>query len=224
MKQIVTIADLLGIIQRYEHYLLGKIEYSSDGWPILRKEWFLNEWPDLMITYSNRNNTLVVDRSRTVLCFFDKDSHIYPRFVNLFEELDTYRLFLGVVAPDITVTRDMDIEMQRAIMLTNQLFMAILAVNGIKVVLNTRCGIAKTTECFRNMPRRTMCASGFLGCRNSRNLTEASLYVNKVLSLRPDKLMIYGKQDKKVNEQLDILGMDYRYYGDFHRLSTGRCA
>ncbi len=224
MKHIVTIADLLEIIQQYEQYLQGKLEFSSDGWPILNKEWFLNEWPDLMITYTNRNNELVADKSRTVLCFYDKDSYIYPRFVNLLEELNTYRLFLGVVAPDITVTRDMDIEMQRAIMLANQLFMAILATNGIKVILNTRCGIIKTTECFRNVPRRIMCASGFLGCKNSKSLAEAALYVNKVLSIRPDKLMIYGKQDKRVNEQLDTLGVNYRYYEDFHRLSTGRCA
>lgn len=224
MKQIATIADLLDIIRQYEYYLKGKTEFTSDGWPVLKKEWFLNKWPDLMITYANRNNKLVVDKNRTVLCFYDKDSHIYPRFVNLLDELSTYKLFLGIVAPDITVTSDMDVEMQRAIMLANQLFMAILAVNGIKVVLNTRCGILKTTECFRNMPRRIMCASGFLGCKNSKSLAEAALYVNKVLSLRPDKLMIYGKHDKMVNEQLDALGINYRYYEDFHRLSIGRCA
>ena len=224
MRQIVSIAELLMIVSQYTDYLQGKISFSSDGWPVLKREWFLNEWPEMMITYSNRNNNIVSDRGRTVLCFYSKDKQIYPRFINLYEEIKNYRLFMGVVGPDITVTRDMDVEMQKLIMLANQLFMAILAVNGIKVVLNTRCGMQKTAECFCNVPKRIMCASGFLGCKNSKNLAEASLYVNKVLSLRPDKLMIYGKQDKKVNEQLDALGVTYRYYGDFHRLSTGRCA
>ncbi len=204
-------------------YLQGKVHFAPDGWPIMEREWFLDVWPDELVPYPNRNNKLYHNKHNSTLCYYCADNRIYPRFNNLFQEIGSYKAFQGVVGPDITVTRDMDIELQQSIMLANQLFMAILAVNGIKVVLNTRCGGLATVSCFRYLPKGIMCASGFLGCSNSRTTSEASIYVNKVLSLRPSKLLVYGKQDELVNQQLDTLGINYRYYEDFHRISCRRC-
>ena len=68
-----------------------------------------------------------------------------------------------------------------------------------------------------------MCCSGFLGCEVSKNIEEASEYVNKILCIFPSKLMIYGKKDPLVNEQLDNLGIDYKYFDDFHTASKRRC-
>lgn len=44
--------------------------------------------------------------------------------------------FMGVIGSDLTVTSDTDLEWQEAIMLVNQLYMAVLAVNNVKVVQN----------------------------------------------------------------------------------------
>lgn len=204
-------------------YLQRKVHFAPDGWPIMEREWFLDVWPDELVPYPNRNNKLYSNKHNSALCYYCADNRIYPRFYNLFQEIESYKAFLGVVGPDITVTRDMDIELQQSIMLANQLFMAVLAVNGIKVILNTRCGVSATESCFRHYPKKIMCASGFLGCSNSRTASEASIYVNKVLSLRPSKLLVYGKRDELVNQQMDTLGINYRYYEDFHRISHRRC-
>lgn len=112
----------------------------------------------------------------------------------------------------------MDLELQDTIILANQLFMAILAVNGIKVVLNTRIGNKNFTEYFKNIPHFTMCASGFLGCKNAKSHLEANSYVNKICYLFPEKLLLYGKKDILVNEQLNNLGINYKYYEDFHTM------
>lgn len=121
--------------------------------------------------------------------------------------------------PDITITRDMDFEMQEMIMLANQLFVATLVVNNIKIIFNTRNGTLNTLNCFKHVPRHVMCASGFLGCDNSSDIFSSSPYVNKILRLMPSKLLIYGKHDYIVDQQLESLGINYRYYSDFHTRS-----
>lgn len=34
--------------------------------------------------------------------------------------------------------------------------------------------------------------------------------------IMPNKLVIYGKHDSLIDTQLDTLGINYRYYVDFH--------
>ena len=107
-------------------------------------------------------------------------------------------------------------------MLANQLFMAVLAVNGIKVVMNTRSGNADSYKCFRYIPKGVMCSSSFLGCHSARNYDESIEYINKVLYLRPSKLLIYGKKDIIIENRLEMLGVNYRRMDDFRRSKTFR--
>ena len=111
----------------------------------------------------------------------------------------------------------MDSEWQEYIFLLNQLFVAVLAVNGIKIVCNTRSAGLDVSRAFRNIPNNVMIASGFLGCHSSVSEQDFT-YLTKILTLLPDKLIIYGKQDAKVEKQLDTMGINYRVYKDFHRL------
>lgn len=215
-KSINTIMDLFQIVETMKNYIDSRIGFDEDGWPIFEPEHFLTIWPKNMITYQNRNNSRISDKKNTVLCFYTSDNQIYRRFRKIEEDIPIYREFAGIVFPDITVTRDMDVELQNAIILANHMFAAVLAVEGIKLVFNTRCGVKDTQKSFRNIPRNVMCSSGFLGCVNSSDELSASSYTNKILSLLPKKLLIYGKQDKYVDEQLDELGIDYKYYLDFH--------
>jgi hypothetical protein len=223
-KHIYSISDLLNIISLMYQYLQGRIEFSCDGWPVFKKEHFLEVWPDLVVTFRDRKSALVKNKKKTLLCFFTADCRIYPRFVKVFKEINTYKEFLGVVEPDVTVTQDMDVELQEVIMLANQLFIAALAVNGVRIVLNTRSGNKDTLSCFKYIPRGVVCASGFLGCEKSKNYWEAATYTDKVLGLMPERLIIYGKQDQLIDEQLDAIGIAYRYYEDFHTLSKRRAS
>lgn len=215
----MTLLELMHITDEFYRYTYGKIKFDSDGWPVFQKEHFLDAWPRDVVTYENRTSSLISPEAETVLCFYMGDVQNFRRFRKLSNDIPVYQRYLGVVIPDITVTRDMDWEMQDMLMLANQLFAAVLAVNGIKIVFNTRSGIQATTRHFKNVPRHVMCASGFLGCRKVENAISAMPYINKILGLLPEKLMIYGKHDIVVDHQLDILGIDYRYYPDFHTRS-----
>ena len=217
MHSINNLADLLEAINDLYMLLDGKIDFDAEGWPIFQRDHFLSEWPDDIVTYVNRKNKLIVVRNKTLLCHFASDSQNYRRFLKIMEDIAEYQKYLGAVFPDITVTKDMDAEMQELVLLANQLYAAVLAVNGIKLVANTRCGSKLTQKYLRHIPRNVMWASSFLGCHKTSNTSETAEYINKILGLMPSKLIIYGKQDPAVNDQLDTLGINYRYNEDFHR-------
>ena len=218
----MTLFELMHIVDELYRCAYGKIEFDSAGWPVFRKEHFLDKWPRDMVTFENRTSNLILSEAETVLCFYMGDVQNFRRFKNFSNDISIYQRYLGVVVPDITVTRDMDYEMQEMMMLANQLFAAVLAANNIKIVFNTRNGISSTACHFRNVPRHIMCASGFLGCKNAEDAISAAPYINKILRLMPEKLLIYGKHDIAVDNQLNLLGIDYRYYSDFHTRS--KCA
>ena len=168
-----------------------------------------------MVTFKERKSSLVVNPSKTVLCFYCPDERIYPRLDRVLLEIEEYRRFMGVVSTDVTVTKDMDIEWQRSTMLINQLFMAILAVNDIKVVLNLRNGLPETLDCFSTIPKGVTCASGLLGCMPTRDDTDFS-YMEKLLKVLPSRVLLYGRNDPVMNRQLDLLGIPFRRYPDVH--------
>ena len=215
----MNLYDLMQITDEFYQYAQCKISFDSDGWPIFKREHFLDEWPLDMVTYDNRTSKLIAPKAETLLCFYMGDIQNYRRFANLHKDIPIYQQYKGVVIPDITITYDMDYELQSMLMLANQIFAAVLAVNGVKIVFNTRNGSVNTLKHFRNIPRHIMCASGFLGCQNTSNAINAAQYINKILSLMPSKLLIYGKPDNAVSEQLACLGIDYHYYADFHTRS-----
>ena len=216
--QIKNFLDIFVVADEIYQYLEDKeIEFDEEGFPVFTKEMFLTEWPDLVIPFSQRKNRRVINRSRTVVCFFDKDQKLYPRISKVLSEIEEYKTFMGAIGLDITITEDMDDEWQRAIALMNQLFLAVLAVNGIKIIINTRTGGLASKNIFKNIPQDVMAASGFLGCDGLKQENDFS-YLEKILMLLPNKLIIYGKHDLTVEKQLDVMGIDYRVYTDFHRL------
>ncbi len=215
----MNLFELLCVTDEFRQYTQNKIDFDSNGWPIFKKEHFLDKWPSDMITFEHRTNKLVSPESETLLCFYMSDVQNFRRFRKIQDDLPIYKHYLGVVVPDVTITRDMDNEMQEMMMLANQLFAAVLVANNIKIVFNTRSGNSSISYHFGNIPRNVMCASGFLGCKNSKDVVSASPYINKILGLMPEKLVIYGKHDVVIDEQLDLLGFEYRYYSDFHTRS-----
>lgn len=214
-----SIMMLHHFISRAYYYLKDSIDFNKEGWPIFSKDMFLDEWPNYVVPYSHKNSKYIHDNKKTVLCFYSSDIEILPRFEKLLNEISIYKKYLGVVIPDLSVTPDMDYEMQSFIMLANQLFGAVLAVNGIKIIFNTRVGNNETISLLRNIPIGVMCSSGFLGCYNSKSEYESSQYIDKILSLLPSKLLIYGKKDEPTLTLLGNLGINYRRYDDFHTFS-----
>ena len=208
--------DLFRVIDEFREYLDARgFAFSLEGLPIFEREMFLKEIPDLLVPVSQRKNKHIKDIKKTAIVFYVEDERIYPRLNNLLGELDYYKNFMGVVEPDTTVTEDMDLEWQKAIIYLNQLAMAVLAVNGIKIVCNTRAGTSETLEMFRYIPSNVMVASGFRGGVPQRVRHIGYIYLSKVLILRPSYVLIYGSCVKSVLEQLDLMGISHKEYKAF---------
>lgn len=223
-RSIKSLADMFILIVDMKNYLDGKIDFDVEGKPAFKKEFFLQDWPKAVVPYDNRNGSKVIDKASTVLCFFEGDRRIYPRMKQIFKEIEIYRQYMGVTFPDITITEDMDAEWQDVIIVLNQLFAAILAVNGIKIICNTRIGGDNTIKCMDNIPRGIMGISGFYGCNKSRNFLDALRYINKMIFWGLERVIIYGKEDKLINDLLQVNGIAYRYYPVYRKLcSGGKC-
>jgi len=215
---INNLIDVIDVTNDFLMYLNGKIDLSKDGFPVFTQNMFLNEEPELMVPYYNRHSKIVNDTKKTAICFFGSDESLYRRIENVYEDLDEYRLYQGVIGLDITVTADMDPEWQDAIMLLNQLFLAVLAVNDVKIIMNARTGSSSSIRNLMGLPKNILWATSFLGCNKLNAETDFS-FISKILGLLPSKLLIYGKHDKIAENQLTVMGIPYRTYTDFHRLS-----
>lgn len=217
-----SILDLFEIESKYREYLLSKhVLFDKNDRPVFQKNMFLDSWPETVVTFHNRNNKkLVRNPKSTVICFFESDSNIHVRLEKVFDDLEEYKRFMAVAGIDMTITADMDKELQDLIVSINYMFMMILAINGIKILFNTRSGSLDIYSLFGCVPRGIMVVSGFLGCEKLKedNLT----YLKKIICLYPSKTLIYGKSDCNAEEQLDRFGFEYRRYRDVHSLTKRR--
>ncbi len=215
---IKNLTTFVKIAEEYIFYLKKcGIKFNKHGFPLLKREMFLDEWPGLILPYDFRKSSLNLNSKKTLICFYCGDKRIYPRLENLLGEIIEYRKFLGVATIDITVTSDMDEEWQDMIMLLHQLFMAVLAINGIKVIANLRTGGVRSVRNLDGIPKGVMWATGFLGC--AKESLDDFRFVSEVLHVMPSKLVIYGPEDQIALDKLDIVGINFRIYDDYHCLS-----
>lgn len=212
----LTLPWLIQIAERYiDIASVAGITFDELGFPLIPSECYAKSFPADLIDYPHRRSKHVMNPSSTAICFFMSDSLIYPRFERILQDVSEYRRFAGVVMPDITVTADMDLPWQALIMLFNQLFAAVLAINGIKIIANTRCGSLESSCYLKAIPKGVLCASGSLGCDR---LTEPYdyTYTAKILQMRPSTLLVYGKRDAIAVEQLRTMGIETISYADSH--------
>jgi len=210
--------DLLEVVAKLHKYLREKgVLLNERGFPELDKSNFLEDTPSLILPFDKRGSRFAQNKKEIVLCHFCSDKRIYPRIENVLRELEIYRKFMGAIASDITISSNMDKEWQDLIMLVNQLYMAVLAVNEIKIVPNLRYGSLVNLENLKAIPKNVVWGVGFLGCSDN---SEMDLdFIKSVLFVKPSKLLIYGKEDPVAMKQLDMMGISYKRFDDYHKLS-----
>lgn len=216
----MTMPWLIQMAEEFEAYLLAReVRFDVFGFPLVPSSCYASIVPGEMLPYTHRRSRLCVDASRAAICFFMSDRRIYPRFENLFDEIDGYRSYGAVVVPDLTVTADMDLPWQGLIMLLNQLFGAVLAINGIKIIANTRCGSPASKRYLEAIPKGVLCASGSLGCGVLSSKTDYG-FLSKLLLLMPSASLIYGKRDPIAFGQFSTMGIPVKRYPDIHTRSV----
>jgi len=207
----------------YNYLRQHNFQFNEYGFPVFRPEMFIDEWPEMVIPYKNRKHYIVKNPKKTLLCFYSPDIYLYPRIEKLEDDMEEYKRFMGCVFCDITVTWDLPQEMQEYLILVNHLHAAVLAVNGIKLAANLRIGNEETLKCLEGIPVNVMCASGFLGCKNLKGKYDFS-FLNKIMQVMPYKLILFGKKDRIVEEQLYKNGICFKRYGDYNENRRSRPA
>ena len=215
---IRNLVDLLKISEEYIAYLKHRgVKFNRSDFPLFKETMFLNEYPDFVVPYDFRNNCLVKNPEKTLLCFYCGDKRIYPRVEKILLDIKEYKRFLGVVAIDLTVTSDMDKEWQDMVMLLHQLFIATLVVNKVKVVANLRIGSLESADNLDTIPKEVMWATGFLGFEKEHFYDFR--FISSVLRVMPSRLVVYGPADLEALRKLEKLGIDCRIYDDYHKWS-----
>lgn len=194
------------------------MRFNDDGFPLVDRSCFLSERPAIIVPYSHRNARYVSDPVHTLICFHMSDALNYRRLEHVLDDLSEYHRFLAVSATDVTVTADMDPDWQAAVMLLNALFLAVLAVNGIKVVANLRCGARDSVRFLSWIPKGVACIASSLGCDGLPDPLDFS-FISKIMLVRPDPLLLYGKRDEVAIEQLRTMGFCPLCYPDAHAIS-----
>lgn len=212
----LTLPWLIQMAERYVSIVSkSKFAFDDSGFPLIPSECYAKRIPNDMIDYPHRRSRLIANPASTAICFFMGDSGIYPRLERLSYDIDEYRRYAAVVMPDVTVTSDMDLPWQAFIMLLNQLYIAAVASEGVKIIANTRCGSPESRRFLKTIPKGILCASGSLGCDNLNRPYDYA-FAEKILKLRPSALLIYGKKDSIANEQLATMGITVISYPDSH--------
>lgn len=219
---INNLNSLINFTNEMYIYLISKgMKFNENGFPIFDKSYFLFDYPDIIIPIQHWKSKFILNKKRTCLCFYCDDKFIYRRIDKIFDEINIYKEYMGIIEPDLTVTSDMDEEWQKFIILINQLILAFFCINGIKCIPNTRIGNDKMLILLNNFPKNIMFSSSFLGCKNTNSFESNDRYINKVLTLLPSGLVLYGKKNLVLNHKLSYLGFDFKQYRDFHSLSAG---
>ena len=86
------------------------IAFDEDGFPQLNRSCFLDDCPEAIVDFYHRRARFATNRKKTLIGHFREDRLNYRRIRKVLDDIEEYRLFMGVAATDITVTADMDKE------------------------------------------------------------------------------------------------------------------
>ncbi len=197
-------------------------KFASDGFPLIPDDCYCEDEPEYIAPWHHRS---YYPKEKTSICFCMPDDLLYPRFAEIFQNIEELRKYHSVCWMDISVSKNMNRETQRFNMLMNALYAAVLAYSGIKVIPSIRCGDEATICFLEKYKSAPLMFLGIHGCSRATDLAGYDEYITRCefIILYPKRLLLYGKPQKKEIEVLDDIGFSYRIYDDFRKLyKSGR--
>lgn len=211
------------IANRLVKYLKEKgIQFTEDGYPILKKEWYATTTPSKIVPF-NKKQYFSGEKDISI-CFFYCDESLYPRLERVIEELEIYKNYHSVCMMDISVSPYMLDEVQKFNLLLNLLFIAVLGSEGIKIIPSFRSGNSETLNVIEEcIPEPLFWVMGIVGTQKSKkNLYFDLLFLEKLLRLTPHKILCYGKPAKSTYLDLKDANIELLMYRDFRDLSYSK--
>jgi len=214
-KIIINIYDIA--VWLYYELIKNNIRFNKDGYPILKPEFILWQKPEYIRPFNHRNST--PDKSKTALCYFMKDDHLYKRLANLKNDLPLLSGYMGICGFDLSPRIEWDEDLQKFNILLSQMATIWLALQGIKIIPNFRLGNNSTFPAFNSYSNNIPFAVGALGCWKKNLSTEEKCYFKyKLLLKEPSFIYIYGKLEDELIEEIKESGIEYEIYPDFRQI------
>lgn len=204
------------LYDRMTSYLKDRdVSFDEEGFPILPSSCYSRKEPESIVPWNHRN--AAKDKENTALCFFMNDKLLYPRFNTIKEDAEKLISYSSFISMDVTVSRNMPVEVQEFNMRLNALYSAVLALKRDGTYIpSLRCGGVSTLNHLNRYRNPPFVAFGMHGCFHSDDTNyDSFLLRSKLMMVWPGKALLYGKPTKRDIEDLNDLGIPYRIYPDF---------
>lgn len=196
------------------------IVFSDDGYPIFTEDMLLKEEPTYVLPIGQ--TYAAIDKSKTLLVSFSNDANIYKQWETLKADIPKYKEYLGVAGFDLSPRINWDINLQKFNILLNMMVNAYLAINGIKIMPNFRTGCLETMHVLNHYPQGSWYAVGALGCARGHVRLNEMYLRTKIILTDPNMLIYYGKLKPEYESILNEMGIPYKVFPDFQRVSRGK--
>ena len=169
-----------------------------NGFAILPEEAIYREDIEMITPFVNRSDIPENLKSTSLICYFMHDERLFPRLRKIDQDIAVLKEFGGICGFDLSPSIGMLKPRQRFSLFINSLYNCYCAVNGIKVLPNSRSGEIGLVDQSKNYYKDAPCVTGMLGCRNNGfkkyGLFQLKYFIRQV---HPSVLYVYGALSKK---------------------------
>ena len=179
------------------HLKESDIDFEN-GVAVLKKEFIYQDEVSMVSTYKYRNDIPNELKKTSLLTYFMPDDNLFNRIKKLEEEIPIMREYGGICGFDLSPSVGMLRPRQRFSILINSIFNASCAIQGVKILPNSRVGDLGTMSMSKSFPDGVNFITGKHGC-NSYGFKEYGLYqlCVQIHEKQPHILYVYGKVSLK---------------------------
>ena len=175
----------------------------KNGVAVLPEESLYKDIPLMVSPYKYRNDIPEELRSKSLITYFMPDEDLWTRMYKIDEDLEELKKFGGITGFDLSPSIGMLRPRQKLSLLADSLYNAYCAVNGIKILPNSRIGDLGTLPMIASIPYGANFITSRHGCQNY-GFKAYGLYQTKLIleRIKPSILFVYGSVSPKEAEQL----------------------
>ena len=191
----------------------NKIQFVN-GIPVIPEEMLYSDIPDMIDTFVHRNEIPAEIAKKSLVSYFDDDTNLINRLLNVDNEISVLRQYSGICGFDLSPCVTMMRPRQKLSLLASAVYNCYVALYGIKVLPNCRVGDLATMSVINGIPPYTNIITGELGCHGNKlkmyGLYQLRLIIKQVC---PTIQFVYGRhrtRDNKVPTVVEWNGMSYQ--------------
>ena len=195
------------------------IYFNDDGFPKFPEEIILKEIPDAVSLCPMTQRLQISNKENVILCHYENDTRIFQHLSDLEKWSEEAKKYYGVSGFDLSPRTGMNIDYQYLILLINQMATLRMGLYGCSIVPNFRIGSIETINTLKSYPEGIWYTAGVLGCFNGDLEYNIAYMKSKIMFANPHGLLIYGQLRKEYQMVLDEIGIQFRVFEDFQRIS-----